>query len=249
MLYYELRPLKENYETIICSVTEIEKALNPTPDYMQIKDKKKMANTFRVGNLVEDIVWARIQRWEESARHQIEIARKLMNKDRMHYFSPSWVEDKQFQFLYDWLDQLVALAEPYEAIGCYDLRNLRSALELDCSWYKVIVTWEVDWGIDWEAIFDCKTAKTKWNTNEKWLTGCYQARYYSFMQMLAHPWLEEIPFTYLIFTKQKKIQLQEFKVNITKEEALGFIKMTMKEYLTQLKQWNIEASDDSIFRM
>ena len=249
MLYKEFHPLKENYETLIVSVTEIEKALNITPDYMQIKDKKKLANTFWVWNLVENIVWNRIYKWVEAAQHEIEITRRLMNPERMKYYSPSWTEDKQFQWLYDWLEQLITLAEPYEAIGVYDIRSLRSALEIDFSWYKVVITGEIDWGIDWVALYDCKTAKSKWNTDEKWLTGCYQARYYSYMQFLAHPDLKEIPFTYLVFTKQKKIQLQEFKVNITREEAESFVKMTLMEYLTQVKKWDIVPSEDSLDRM
>ena len=106
-----------------------------------------MANTFWVGNLVEDIVFRNIQYWEEEATKQIELVRRMMNKERMHYFSWSWEEDKQFQFLYDWLEQLIPLTETYKMPWAYNIRNLRSAVEIDFSWYKVILTGEIDWDI------------------------------------------------------------------------------------------------------
>jgi len=44
MKHYVLRPLKEEYETISVSVTDIEKALVNYP--YKSSDVKKMANTF-----------------------------------------------------------------------------------------------------------------------------------------------------------------------------------------------------------
>lgn len=249
MLYHCFHPLKEDYETIILSVTELEKALNPTPDFMQIKDKKKMANTFWVGNLVEDIVFRNIQYWEEETTKQIELVRRMMNKERMKYYSPSWEEDKQFQFLYDWLEQLIPLTETYKMPWAYNIRNLRSAVEIDFSWYKVILTGEIDWGIDWEMLFDCKTAKAKWKEDEKWETWCYQARFYSWFQFLAHPDINLIPFSYLVFTKQKKIQHQCITKLMEREECEKFVKEKLIEYLTKVKKWEIETSDDSLDRM
>lgn len=249
MLYHQFAPLKENYETIIVSVTEIEKALVPTPAFVNELEPKKKANTYWVWNLVENIVFARINQWVEAAQQQIKIARSLMNPERMRYFSPSWDEDKQFIWLYDWLEQLLALSEPYENIGLYNIRNLRSAVEVDFSWYKVILSWEIDWGMDWEMLFDCKTAKKKWNEVEKWDFGCFQWRFYPWFQFLAHPELDEIPFTYLVFTKQKKIQHQCITHYVKREEAEEFVRQKLYDYLLWVHKGNIVTTEDSLERM
>ena len=89
MQYYEFAPLKEDYKTIIVSVTEIEKALTPTPSFVTELEPKKKVNTYRVGNLIENIIFANINQGEEAAQREIAICRRLMNPERMKYFSPS----------------------------------------------------------------------------------------------------------------------------------------------------------------
>ena len=249
MLYHCFAPLKEDYRTIIVSVTEIEKALTPTPSFVTELEPKKKANTYRMGNLIENIIFANINQWEEAAQREIEVCRRMMNPERMRYFSPSWVEDKQFQRLYDWLEQLIPLSKPYEAIGLYDIRNLRSAVEVDFSWFKVILTWEIDWWMDGELLFDCKTAKKKRNEKEKRDNECYQGRFYPWFQFLAHPEVDTIAFSYLIFTKQKTIQHQNITRMVTREEAEEFVKQKLYEYLLWVHNGNIEATENSLDRM
>ena len=249
MLYYQFAPLKEDYKTIIVSVTEIEKALVPTPPFVGELEPKKKANTYWVWNLVENIVFARINQWVDAAQHQIEIARSMMNPERMKYFSSSWDEDKQFQRLYDWLEQLIPLAEQYEAIGMYDIRNLRSAVEIDFSGYKIILTGEIDWWMDWSMLFDCKTAKKKWNGTEKRELWCYQWRFYPWFQFLQHPEIDAISFSYLVFTKQKKIQHQNITHIIKRDEAEQFVKEKLYDYLVWVHEGNIETTENSLDRM
>lgn len=57
----------------------------------------------------------------------------MMNPERMKYYTSSGVEDKQFGWLYDGLEQLIPLTNDYVAVGCYDMRNLRSLVEVDYS--------------------------------------------------------------------------------------------------------------------
>lgn len=249
MLYKQLAPLKEDYKTIIVSVTEIEKALVPTPSFVWELEPKKKANTFWVGNLVEDIVFANINQGEEAAQKQIEICRRLMNPERMKYYSTSGVEDKQFSWLYDWLEQLIPLSAEYRMPWEYDIRNLRSAVEVDFSGYKVILTWEIDWGIDGQMLFDCKTSKKKWDENEKREFGCYQWRFYPWFQFLAHPEVENIAFSYLVFTKQKTIQHQNITHIVTRQQAEDFVKEKLYQYLLWVHKWEIEASEGSLDRM
>ena len=249
MLYKEFAPLKEDYKTIIVSVTEIEKALTPTPSFVTELAPKKKANTYRMGNLIENIIFANINQGEEAARKEIEICRRMMNPERMRYYSPSWVEDKQFQRLYDWLDQLIPLSKQYEAIGLYDIRNLRSAVEVDFSWYKVILTGEIDWWMDGVALFDCKTAKKKRDEKEKRELECYQGRFYPWFQFLAHPEVDTISFSYLVFTKQKKIQHQNITHFVTKEEAEEFVKDKLYNYLLWVHKGEIETTEWSLDRM
>lgn len=249
MLYHCFAPLKEEYKTIIVSVTEIEKALVPAPAFVWELEPKKKANTYWVWNLVEDIVFANINQWAEAAQHQIEIARQMMNPERMKYYSASWVEDKQFQRLYDWLEQLIPLSAEYRMPWAYDVRSLRSAVEVDYSWYKVVLTWEIDWWIDGEMLFDCKTAKKKRNEAEKRELWCYQGRFYPWFQFLQHPDIDKIAFTYLVFTKQKKIQHQAIAHIITRDEAESFVKDKLYQYLLWIHNWNIEATEWSLDRM
>jgi len=249
MLYYEFAPLKEDYKTIIVSVTEIEKALTPKPSFVTELEPKKKANTYWVWNLIENIIFANINQWEEFARKEIEICRRMMNPSRMKYYSPSWVEDKQFQRLYDWLDQLIPLSKQYEAIGLYDIRNLRSAVEIDFSGYKVILTGEIDWWMDGVALFDCKTAKKKWDEAEKRESECYQGRFYPWFQFLAHPEVDTLAFSYLVFTKQKTIQHQNITRFVTREEAEGFVKQKLYEYLLWVHKGEIETTENSLDRM
>jgi hypothetical protein len=46
MLYHCFAPLKPDFETIVVSPTELEKALVPTPEWMQQKDIKKQSCIF-----------------------------------------------------------------------------------------------------------------------------------------------------------------------------------------------------------
>lgn len=245
MKKYILRPLKDDYETISVSVTDIEKALVTYP--YKSNDIKKQANTFWCWNLVEWLVFDTISKWKEYWLEKINIIRGMMDKENMHYYSPKWIEDKKFQFLYDWLEQIVEYVRPYEAQ--YDLRNTRMLCELDCSSYKVILTGEVDWWMDWCCIRDCKTASSKWKEDEKWETACFQWRYYPFMQMLIHPEVNEIAFNYRIFTLQKTIQFQQIEHIVTREEAFKFVKKTMYEYLSKLKSWDTNLDWTILERM
>lgn len=249
MLYHQFAPLKDDYKTIIVSVTEIEKALVPTPPFVGELEPKKKANTYWVWNLVENIVFARINQGVDAAQHQIEIARSMMNPERMKYFSSSWEEDKQFRWLYDWLEQLIPLSEQYEAIGMYDIRNLRSAVEVDFSGYKIILTGEIDWWMDWTMLFDCKTAKKKWNETEKRDFWCYQWRFYPWFQFLQHPDIDAIAFSYLVFTKQKKIQHQNITHIIKRDEAEQFVKEKLYDYLVWVHEGHIETTEGSLDRM
>lgn len=244
MLHKELRPLKENYETIVLSVTEIEKALCPSP--FVCTDIKKSSNIFWAGSLVEQIVWATISKWRAFWIEQCDIIRRYMDKESMRYYSPKGTEDKQFQYLYDWLEQIVEHVRPFEAQ--YDLRNYRMLCELDCSSYKVILSWELDWWMDWIAIWDCKTASKKWEEN-RWEAWCFQWRFYPFMMFLAHPEISEIMFTYWVFSKQRTIQFQRLEHYITREEAEKFVKEKIFEYLKMLKEWNLENKTTVLDRM
>lgn len=249
MLYHCFAPLKEEYETIVVSPTELEKALVPTPEFMKQDDVKKRAATFRAGNIVEDIVWNTISKGKEAWLNKCKVWREYINPDRMHFFSSWWTEDKQFQWLYDWLEQVVDLSMPYYWWDVYNLRSHNAVVEIDASGYKVICKWECDWGIDWEYLYDCKTAKQKWKEDEMREMKCYQARFYSRMQFLAHPDLESISFTYLVFQKNKAIKLQNITHMLTKDECEAFVWDKLKEYLTKVKTWQIITSEWALDRL
>lgn len=250
MLFYEFHQLKPDYETIVISPSTLEAVLNPTPDFMKQKDLKKQACTFWTWNIVEDIWWNMVNYWREQAYEKCRIWRQYIDANRMQFYS--WKDnklDKQFQWVYEWLESIADLFEPYSMPWKYNLRNHNWLVEINFSGYKVLLKWECDWGIDWEMLFDSKTAKTRWNEEEKWAIGCYQARFYSFIQFLSHPELQTLDFVYLIVVKNKTPKLQTLNRTVTRDEATQFVREKLKEYLTKLKNWEVSATDEALNRL
>lgn len=249
MLYHCFAPLKEEYETIVISPSTLEKELAPKNPFVTEQETKKKASTFWIGNIVEDIVWTTITKWKEAGYNKCKVWRQYMNPERMNFYSKSWTLDKQFKWVYDWLEQVVDLSMGLYAWDLYNLRSHNSLVEIDCSWYKVICKWECDFWIDWEYLWDVKTAKSAWDEEEKWQFGCYQARFYSWMQFLAHPEVEKIAFSYIIFIKNKKMKLQNMTHILTKDECETFVWDRLKEYLTKVHKWEIKTSEEALDRL
>jgi hypothetical protein len=63
----------------------------------------------------------------------------------------------------------------------------------------------------------------------RWAVNCYQARFYSWMNMLAND-INEIDFTYLITVKNKKMLLQEMTHTLTREECEQFVYDKLYQY-------------------
>ena len=249
MLYHCFAPLKEDYETIVISPSTLEKELAPVSPFITEQETKKKASTFWAGNIVEDIVWTAVTKWKEAWYDKCKLWRQYINPERMNFYSTSWVLDKQFKWLYDWLEQVVDLAMEYYGWDMYNLRSHNSLVEIDASGYKVILKWECDFGVDWEMLWDVKTAKKAWNEEEKWQFGCYQARFYSWMQFLAHPEAEKIAFSYIIFIKNKKLKLQNITHILTKDECETFVWDKLKEYLTKVHSGEIQSSEEALDRL
>ena len=125
------------------------------------------------------------------------------------------------------MEQIIDLYRPYR--NTYDLRNYRAWVEIDFSGYKILLTWELDWGINGYHLFDNKTASSKWDLDERWTMHCYQARFYSRMNMLAND-SSEIDFTYLITVKNKNKNLDFFM--ISSWSALFFTKVSICAHFT-----------------
>ena len=249
MLYHCFTPLKEDYETIVISPSTLEKELAPKNPFITEQETKKKASTFWLWNIVEDLVWTTITKWKEAGYDKCRVWREYMNPERMKFYSSSWTLDKTFLRIYDWLEQIVDLSMDYYGWDIYNLRSHNSLVEIDASWYKVILKWECDFWIDWEYLRDVKTAKKAWNEEEKWELGCYQARFYSWMQFLAHPELKDISFSYIIFVKNKKIKLQNMTHILTREECETFVWDRLKEYLTKVHSWEIKTSEEALDRL
>lgn len=249
MLYHQFAELKSDYETIVISPSTLEKELAPKNPFVTEQETKKKAATFWLWNIVEDIVWVTITQWKEAGYKKCMVRREYMNPARMQFYSSSGVLDKTYQWVYDWLEKYVDLAMPYYGENIYNLRSHNSLVEIDASWYKVICKGECDFGIDGEYLRDVKTAKKAWDEWEKWELWCYQARFYSWMQFLAHPNLESISFTYLIFIKNKTPKLQAMTHILTKEECETFVREKLKEYLTKVHSWEIKTSEEALDRL
>ena len=247
MLYHSFAPLKEDYETIVISPSTLEKELAPKNPFVTEQETKKKASTFWLWNIIEDIVRVTITKWKEAGYDKCRVWREYMNPERMRFYSSSGTEDKTFKRVYDGLEKYVDLAMPYYGGDIYNLRSHNSLVEIAASWYNVILKWECDWGIDWEYLYDCKTSKSA--RKDKRELGCYQARFYSRMQFLAHPDLKSVSFSYLVFIKNAKPKLQEIKHILTREECETFVRDRLKEYLTKVHNWEIKTSEEALDRL
>ena len=69
------------------------------------------------------------------------------------------------------------------------------------------------------------------------------------MQFLAHPNLETISFSYLVFIKNKTPKLQEIAHILTREECETFVWDKLKEYLTKVHNWEIKTSEEALDRL
>lgn len=249
MLYHCFAELKPEYETIVISPSTLEKELAPKNPFVTEQEIKKKAATFWLWNIVEDIVRTTITQWKEAGYNKCRIRREYINPARMNFFSPSGVQDKTFLWVYEWLEKYVDLAMPYYDEKAYNLRSHNSLVEIDASWYKVILKWECDFWVDGQCLWDIKTAKKAWNETEKREFWCYQARFYSWMQFLAHPEISTISFSYLIFIKNKSPKLQEMVNILTKEECESFVWEKLKNYLTKVHRWEIQTSEEALDRL
>lgn len=248
MLYHCFKELKPDYETIVISPSTLEKELAPKNPFVIEQETKKKASTFWLWNIIEDIVWITITKWKEAGYEKCRVWREYMNPERMRFYSSSWVEDKTFRWVYDGLEKYVDLAMQCYGWDTFNLRSHNSLVEIDASGYKIILKWECDFWVDWEYLWDIKTAKAAWK-DEKWEQGCYQARFYSRMQFLAHPELKTIMFSYLIFIKNAKPKLQNMTHILTREECETFVWDKLKEYLTKVHNWEIKTSEEALDRL
>lgn len=248
MLYHCFKELKPDYQTIVISPSTLEKELAPKNPFVTEQETKKKAATFWLWNIVEDIVWVTITKWKEAGYNKCKVRREYMNPNRMQFYSSSWTLDKTYQWVYDGLEKYVDLAMPYYGGDIYNLRSHNSLVEIAASWYNVILKWECDWGIDWECLYDCKTSKSARKDDKREL-GCYQARFYSWMQFLSHPEVDKISFTYLVFIKNAKPKLQDITHILTREECETFVRDRLREYLTKVHNGEIKTSEEALDRL
>lgn len=239
--------MKPDYQTIVISPSTLEKELAPKNPFVTEQETKKKAATFWLWNIVEDIVWVTITKWKEAGYNKCKVRREYMNPSRMQFYSSSWTLDKTYQWVYDGLEKYVDLAMPYYGGDIYNLRSHNSLVEIAASWYNVILKWECDWGIDWEYLYDCKTSKSA--RKDRRDLYCYQARFYSRMQFLAHPEIDKISFTYLVFIKNAKPKLQDITHILTREECETFVWDRLKEYLTKVHNGEIKTSEEALDRL
>lgn len=245
MLYKEFAPLKEDYQLITVSPSELESVLQPVA--YTSPDERKRFLTLQIGHMAEAIAWAVISNdTDDMAEHLIDITRKYLDKERMRFFTPWGAEDKKFVWFYEGMEQLIDLYKPYR--WTYDLRNYRAWIEIDFSWYKILLSGEIDWWVNGYHLFDNKTASTKRNLDEKRTFNCFQARIYSRMNMLAND-IDKIDFTYLIYVKNKKFILQEMTHTLTRDECEQFVYDKLYQYCLGLKQWTIKDESTVMQRM
>ena len=246
MLQYEFAPLKDDYQIIMLSPSELEAALVPSM-FVQ-EDVRKRFLTLQMWHMCEAIAWATISNdTDDYARHLCEVTRSYLNPDFMHFYSQSsWKEDKKFIRLYEWLEQIIDLYRPYRSV--YDLRNYSAWVEINLSGYNILCSGEIDWWVNWYHLYDNKTASSRRDIEARRAVNNFQARAYSWMNMLAND-INQIDFTYLITVKNKKLVLQETTRTLTREECEKFMYDKLYQYCLKLHNWEIENNSTLFNRM
>ena len=229
------RPLKEEHQVIELSATQLQRELFPSP-YTQ-DDPILMHETFTHWDRVESIV-QETMRWNSQSE-----AKELWYK-RADYISSIIDPDlykttekkKDWIFFKEWARKYVDLTiEHWIHEIDRDAMNFRNKIEIECSWYLVIFTWEWDAVKHKEAWWDVKTAWSK-RSDEKYAT-MRQRYYYPLMDLFMNFWDEHnevMWFQYRVYRKLKNPKLDIYTDLVTYQQCREILKKDLFIYLKTL---------------
>ena len=210
-------PLKEEYEDVSIRCSELNSYLNPSPYEFTNSDSR--AECMSMGDMIHDIsqytmlMWE--DKWHECAEEHIKEVRNNM----------PYVREKEYEWFMWAAHQYVELVKH---LRCDKIEQKRTVI-IEYSWYKVTFTWTSDCDVVW-GMYDIKSAWSKWKEDKALEER--QKYYYSFLRNARQWTQEDTRFKYIILTKQKKPQIQEFDFVIPYSEAEMYVRQDLKTFLT-----------------
>lgn len=213
-------PLKEEYEDVSIRSSELNSYLNPSPYEFTNTDSR--AECMSIGDYIHEISQYTMLMWEDKWH---ECADKHIAE-----VSANWPYERAKE--YEWfLWAAHQYVELVKHLRCSYIEQKRTTI-IEYSWYKVTFSWTSDCDIDMYTMYDIKSAWSKWSEDKA--KSERQKYYYAWLKNVRQ-WTEnDTNFKYVILTKQKKPQIQEFDFVIPFKEAEKYVKADLKVYLTWL---------------
>lgn len=228
MLVKQIRPLKEDFETISVRCSELNAFVNPSP--FAFTSEESRAETMLIWHSVHHIMQNTMLVWIDSWNTM------AMNVRSILVNAQPYKRDKEMAWVCENLYTYAILANEFaERYGKIDAMEVHNEMMLECSWYLVNFSGTMDGVIfqwrEWmPVIVDIKTAWAK-RKQEK-ADEERQKYYYAYIYNVCRWTREDIKFVYLVVTKQKKVQQQIFEYTIPYDDAEFFVTRDLKFFLS-----------------
>lgn len=227
------RPLKDEYQTILIRCTTLEKFVNP-PEFI-VKDPRRLDDIFAMWTQVHEIC------------HNMATKQKYRDAEKALYVmtEPSIPEDEEHRKIIDkrikeaeWIiwniPKYKEILKYYDIIGNYKSYEQTFQIEIECSWYLVILQGTMDAELMNDELLDYKTASTMYT--EEMVKKKRQQYYYTVLHNVVNETEQDKYFTYLCITKHKKAQHWAFRTHCDYQDSINILKRDLKAYLIRLKE-------------
>lgn len=233
--------LKPNYKTIILRCTTIERFVNP-PEF-EVSNPVRMEDIFTMGSLVHEICHAIAlgQDYSPSKKH-LEVLRDTpQDYDDEEMFKVIGKRKKEAWWILWNIQRYKDILFDNDIIGNYKWHEQTMRIEIECSWYLVILQGTFDFEHTNGELWDYKTSAVLYT--EEMVAKKRQKNYYTVLYNVFNDSYMDRYFNYLCLTKHKKAQSCVIKTHCDYEDSLSILKADLKSYLTYLAS-NGENTED-----
>lgn len=206
--------LKPEYETIHIRCTQLENFVNP-PLYT-ITDEAKREKTFKIWHLVHEILEKMSIWWQYM--HAVKELQAFNEKET------NWIVDN--------INQYAVWLKKADITGNVDVIEKTYIVEIECSWYLVVLQWTIDTALKNWVIFDYKTAKALYKEED--VLKKRQKKYYVFLKNIVEWTEKDMFFNYFVVTKHKKAQHWIYENYIRYDDAYRTLRKDLYLYLKHL---------------
>lgn len=218
--------LKEWYKEIELRSSMLNSFLNPSP--FEFTNTNSKAECMSIWDSVHHIMQNTMLVWIESWLFLAKECRHILQCMSPH-------ERKEMKFIIDNLEEYANIAERFTRENwMIDAMETKYQTMIECSWYLVNFSGTMDAVIcnNEPVIIDIKTS---WSKRDQYKADWQRQKYYyAYLYNAVRKQNLPIKFIYLVVTKQKKVQVQQFEYIISFEDAERITKADMRTYLTHI---------------